>query len=148
MVGSASEIKGRLKVIEEHGGAPQIVILSQEANLDPKNRWREFSDGTLKKPVTWLVLGNGDGESERFRKRSRHLQGHTTFMQKPFTNYQLYYALDTVMQQDDNYVSTAHIDDEDYDGALAALDRLESEHGAHPLVTTERTRRRLAGKQK
>jgi CheY-like chemotaxis protein len=123
VVGSASEIKGRLKVIEEHGGAAQIVVVSQEAILEPKNRWREFSDGSLKKPVSWLVLGNGDEESNGLRKRSRLLQGHTTFMQKPFTNFQFYYALNTSMQQDGNDRNLPEIDVDATDFTLSKASR-------------------------
>jgi len=103
VVASADEIKDRLKIIAEHGGAPQIVIVSQEAILDPSNHWRDFKQGRLTNPTSWLVLGNSDEESDRFRKRARHLQGHTTFMQKPFTNYQFYYALNTSMHPDDDF---------------------------------------------
>jgi CheY-like chemotaxis protein len=123
LVGSASEIKDRLKVIEEHGGAPQIVVVSQEAILDPNNRWCEFSDGVLENPVSWLVLGNGDGDTDRFRKRSRQLQGHTTFMQKPFTNYQLYYALNTSMHQDGNDLNLPQIDVDATDFTLSKASR-------------------------
>jgi len=124
VVGSASEINSRLKVIEEHGGAPQIVIVSQEAILDPENSWREFSEDALQNPVSWLVLGNGDEESEKFRKRSRHLQGHTTFMQKPFTNFQLYYALNTSMQQaGENHQAVPEIDEDSTDFTLSRSTR-------------------------
>ena len=123
LVGSASEIKGRLKVIEEHGGAPQIVVVSQEAILEPNNRWDEFGDGSLENPVSWLVLGNSDDESDKFRKRSRHLHGHTTFMQKPFTNYQLYYALNTSMQHDDNDQNLPLIDVDATDFTLSKASR-------------------------
>lgn len=102
VVASADEIKDRLKIIEEHGGAAQIVIVSQEAILDPSNQWSDFDTGRSKNPASWLVLGNSDEESDRFRKRARHLQGYTTFMQKPFTNYQFYYALNTSMQSDND----------------------------------------------
>jgi signal transduction histidine kinase/CheY-like chemotaxis protein len=123
VVDSASDIKGRLEVIEQHGGAPHIVVVSQEAILDPRNRWREFSDGSIKTPISWLVLGNGDDESERFRKRTRHLQGHTTFMQKPFTNYQLYYALNTSMQQDGAGRAVVQVDEDATDFTLSKATR-------------------------
>ena len=123
VVGSAREIKNRLQVIEEHGGAPHIVIVSQEAILDPRNRWSEFSEAGLKNPASWLVLGNGDEESERFRERTRQLQGHTTFMQKPFTNYQLYYALNTSMQQDGPPLVTSEIDEDATDFTLSKAAR-------------------------
>ncbi len=123
VVTNASEIKSRLRLIEEHSGAPQMVIVSQEAILDPNNRWREFSDDALENPVSWLVLGNGDEESERFRNRSRHLQGHTIFMQKPFTNYQLYYAINTSMQQQGVDWTEPEIDEDSTDFTLSKATR-------------------------
>ena len=123
VVASASEIRARLRAIEKHGGAPQIVIVSQEAMLEPNNRWQAFSDGALQNPVSWLLLGNGDEESTRSRKRSRHLQGHTTFMQKPFTNYQLYYALDTCMRQQGRLNSAPQEEEESTDFTLPQVSR-------------------------
>ena len=102
VVAGAAEIRSRLQTCQEHGGAPQIVVVSQEAMLNPGNRWQEFCKGSQEQPVSWIVLGNGDEDSSKLSKKTRFLQGHITHMQKPFTNYQLYYALNTAMQQNSN----------------------------------------------
>ena len=99
VIENASEIKNRLLICEQHGGATQLVIVSQEALLDHDNNWSEFSDGTLHNPASWIVLGDGITDAGQLRKQTRHLQGYTTYMQKPFTNYQLYYALNTTISQ-------------------------------------------------
>ncbi len=57
------------------------------------------------------------------RKRSRLLQGHTTFMQKPFTNFQFYYALNTSMQQDGNDRDLPEIDVDATDFTLSKASR-------------------------
>ena len=99
VVDNAREIKNRLLICEQHGGAAQLVIISQQALLDHNNNWSEFSDGSLHEPVSWIVLGDGMHDAEQFREQTRHLQGYTTYMQKPFTNYQFYYALNTTISQ-------------------------------------------------
>ena len=123
VVANAGEIKSRLRLLEEHGGARQMIIVSQEAILDAENHWRDISDDRLNNPLSWLVLGNGDEESERFRKRSRHLRGHTTFMQKPFTSYQLYYAMNTSMQQENTARIEFDIDEDSTDFTLSRISR-------------------------
>ncbi|MCP4875071.1 MAG: response regulator [Gammaproteobacteria bacterium] len=128
VVDNAREIKSRLLVCEEHGGANQLVIVSQEALLDSNNRWQEFSDGSLHKPVSWIVLGESIDESEKFRKHTRHLKGYTTYMQKPFTNYQFYYALNTTISQPEPgivYTSIASDEDDSTDFTLSVIARGE-----------------------
>ena len=44
-------------------------------------------------------------------------------MQKPFTNYQLYYALDTSMQQDDSGIKLTRIDEDSTDFTLSQASR-------------------------
>ncbi len=106
VIGNVREIKRRLLVCEQHGGAKQLVIVSQEALLDRKNKWREFSDGSLRNPVSWIVLGDSADNSAKLSKITRHLRGYTTYMQKPFTNYQFYYALNTSISQPDSGTTT------------------------------------------
>ncbi|MDH3858597.1 MAG: ATP-binding protein [Gammaproteobacteria bacterium] len=115
VVDNAREIKSRLLVCEEHDVAKQLVIVSQEALLDKNNDWSEFSDGSLRNPISWIVLGNGIEDSEKLKTSTQHLQGYTTFMQKPFTNYQFYYALNTSISQPEAGTETrAQVpDDED-----------------------------------
>ncbi|MDH3449266.1 MAG: ATP-binding protein [Gammaproteobacteria bacterium] len=123
VVGSASEIRSRLQVCQEHGGAPQIVIVSQEAILDSRQKWRDFSDGSLSQPVSWLLLGNGDEDSSKFRKQTRNLHGHTTIMQKPFTNHQLYYAINTSMKQNSDEPTVSQFDEDATDFTLSQATR-------------------------
>ena len=99
VVDNARDIKNRLLVCEEHGIGKQLVIVSQDALLDKKNNWKEFSDGSLHDPASWIVLGSGVEDSDRLRKSIQCLQGYTTLMQKPFTNYQFYFALNTSISQ-------------------------------------------------
>ena len=99
VIKNANEIKSRLLVCEEHDGAKQLVIVSQEALLDRQNKWRQFSDGELRNPVSWIVLANNVDDSDELRESAEYLQGYTTYMQKPFTNYQFYFALNTSISQ-------------------------------------------------
>ncbi len=117
-VNSAAEIKARLRVSEKHGGATQIVVVTQEALLDGRHDWRQFKDGSLERPVSWIVLGNGDEDSGRLRKQIKYLHGYTTFMQKPFTNYQLYYAIATAMRPGDEDPSDFQADEDSTDFTL------------------------------
>jgi signal transduction histidine kinase/CheY-like chemotaxis protein len=123
VVADAQEIESRLRLIEEHGGARQMIIVSQEAILDADNHWRDIRGDGLENPLSWLVLGNGDEESERFRKRSRDLRGHTTFMQKPFTSYQLYYAINASMQQEGTTRVEPEFDEDSTDFTLSRASR-------------------------
>ena len=114
-VGNAREIRHRLMTCEQHGGTAQLVIISQQALLDPDNCWREFGDGTLGQSVSWVVLGDGIDDAEQFREQTQHLQGYTTYMQKPFTSYQFYYALNTTISPPETGLElvTASMGDED-----------------------------------
>ncbi|MDJ0780236.1 MAG: ATP-binding protein [Gammaproteobacteria bacterium] len=101
VLASAREIRSRLAVIEEHGGAIPVVVVADEAIRDPANDWRKFTDGSLRKPVSWIVLGSGPDDNEEFHLDTERLRSYTTYMQKPFTNHQLYYAVSTSIAQHD-----------------------------------------------
>ena len=122
-VTSADEIKSRLRAIEQHGAAMQVVVVTQDALLDDSNDWRQFRDGSLRRPVSWIVLGNGDEDSGKLRKRIRYLPGYTTFMQKPFTNHQLYYAIATAMRPGENEITEVHADEDATDFTLTQTAR-------------------------
>lgn len=128
VVDNAREIKNRLLVCEEHDGAKQLVIVSEEALLDRKQKWREFSDGSLSNPVSWIVLGNSDADSEKFRKSTRHLQGYTTLMQKPFTNFQFYYALNMSISQPEPGAETPALPERDEDSTDFTLSVVSKGH--------------------
>ena len=126
VVENTRDIKNRLLACEEHDGAKQLIIVSQEALLDEKSNWREFSDGSLRNPASWIVLGSGIEDSEKLRKSTRHLPGYTTFMQKPFTNYQFYYALNTSIGQPETgtvSLSPAPVDEDATDLTLSMISK-------------------------
>ena len=128
VVDNAREIKNRLLVCEEHDGAKQLVIVSQEALLDRKQKWREFSDGSLSNPVSWIVLGNSAADSDEFSKSASHLQGYTTLMQKPFTNYQFYYALNMSISQPEPGTETPALPERDEDSTDFTLSIVSKGH--------------------
>ena len=113
VVSSADDIRRRLRTCLEHGGAKQVVIVTQDALLDKTNRWKRFADEDFGDTVSWIVLSNGGEDSSLFRKNVQYLQGYTTYMQKPFTNYQLYYALNTTTSQPEVELLSAKIGDDD-----------------------------------
>ena len=128
VVGNAREIKNRLLVCEEHDAAKQLVIVSEAALLDRKQKWRDFSDGSLSNPVSWIVLGNSAADSDEFRNSTRHLQGYTTLMQKPFTNYQFYYALNTSISQPEPGVENPASPERDEDATDFTLSLVSKGH--------------------
>jgi signal transduction histidine kinase/CheY-like chemotaxis protein len=127
-VGNAREIRHRLMTCEQHGGTAQLVIISQQALLDPDNCWREFGDGTLGQSVSWVVLGDGIDDAEQFREQTQHLQGYTTYMQKPFTSYQFYYALNTTISPPETgleLVTASMVDEDSTDFTLSRVSKGE-----------------------
>ena len=114
-IDNAREIRNRLLICEQHGGATPLVIVSQQALLDPDNARSKFGDSALSQPVSCIVLGDGIDDAEQIREQTRHLQGYTTYMQKPFTSYQFYYALNTAISPPEGGVEmvTASMGDED-----------------------------------
>lgn len=51
--------------------------------------------------MSWIVLGSGPDDNEEFHRDTERLRSYTTYMQKPFTNHQLYYAVSTSIAQHD-----------------------------------------------
>ncbi len=98
-VGDAEDMKSRLLLCQEHGGAMQVAMIDQDTISDPANNWACFSEGRSVNPIAWVILGSELDDSDEFHRHTESARAYTIVMQKPFTNHQLYYALSSALMQ-------------------------------------------------
>ncbi len=91
----AADLKALLETCEAHGRELPIVAVSREAIVDPANDWTIFEHFAPSRPLSWVLLCHDLDEIRQFRRRTKFVRAYTTYLQKPFTNYQLYFALNS-----------------------------------------------------
>ncbi len=93
LVDDARDLRVLLETCEAYGGELPIVMLSREAIVDPANDWSAFEHLSLSRPLSWILLCHDLDETRSFHRQTKFVRAYTTYLQKPFTSQQLYFAL-------------------------------------------------------
>ncbi len=106
---NARDLKALLETCEAHGSELPIAMVSREAIVDPANDWSTFEHLALSRPLSWVLLCQDLDETRQFHRQTKFVRAYTTYLQKPFTNHQLYFALNcAATRPEDDTVDTRY----------------------------------------
>ncbi len=108
LVDHARDLLALLETCEAHGSELPIVMVSREAIVDPANDWSAFEHLSLSHPLSWILLCHDLDETRQFHRRTKFVRAYTTYLQKPFTNHQLYFALNSAATRPDDTTDTRY----------------------------------------